>query len=314
LEEVEVLLFGTMIRRTFPLVAIYAVACFSVLFPVHKGIQKLYSQVPSMKMPNKERLADGCYHVFLDVGANIGVHGRFLFEPKKYPNSKVAANHFNNEFERERDNRDFCVFAFEPNPAHKARLELVASAYRSMGWRYEFIPAAVGDQDGTMTFHHMNDETHSEWGFTSLPKNGTGVRVGKPELVPVVRLASWILDHVHDRFVPTPFGNYKSGPKVVMKMDVEGTEFAMLPDLIVSGALCSTVDLVFGEFHYSNKFYPMHFEKQGLHFNDSTTSRSFQNAAIKLIEASQSCKTKVDHGPDDETYLLDGMPLPSSAQ
>lgn len=31
------------------------------------------------------KLGDGCYHIFLDVGANIGVHTRFLFEPMKYP-------------------------------------------------------------------------------------------------------------------------------------------------------------------------------------------------------------------------------------
>jgi hypothetical protein len=141
---------------------------------------------------NKERLADGCYHVFLDVGANIGVHGRFLFEPEKYPKTKIAANLFDNEFGRKRDNRDFCAFAFEPNPAHRARLEKVASAYRSMGWRCEFIPVAVGDQDGMMTFHHMNDEKKNEWGFTSLPKNKNGTSVtGKLELIAVVRLASW---------------------------------------------------------------------------------------------------------------------------
>jgi hypothetical protein len=138
------------------------------------------------------------------------------------------------------------------------------------------------------------------------------VTIGKPELVPVIRLASWSFDHLHDRVIPiTPFGKYKSGPKVVMKLDVEGMEFAMLPDLIVSGALCSTVDLVFGEFHYSSKFYPMHFKKHGLYFNNSETSWRFQDAALRLMEASGSCKTKYDRGPDDETYLADGMPLPS---
>ena len=39
--------------------------------------------VQTTKLPNlsavAHRLGDGCLHVFLDVGANIGVHGRFLF-------------------------------------------------------------------------------------------------------------------------------------------------------------------------------------------------------------------------------------------
>ena len=32
-----------------------------------------------------KRLGDGCYHVFLDVGSNRGVHGRFFFEPVVCP-------------------------------------------------------------------------------------------------------------------------------------------------------------------------------------------------------------------------------------
>ena len=32
-----------------------------------------------------KRLGDGCYHVFLDVGSNRGVHGRFFYEPELYP-------------------------------------------------------------------------------------------------------------------------------------------------------------------------------------------------------------------------------------
>ena len=36
------------------------------------------------------KLADGCYHVFLDVGSNIGMHVRFLLEPHKYPQAKIA--------------------------------------------------------------------------------------------------------------------------------------------------------------------------------------------------------------------------------
>ena len=32
---------------------------------------------------------DGCYHVYLDVGSNIGVQIRKLFEPENYPNATV---------------------------------------------------------------------------------------------------------------------------------------------------------------------------------------------------------------------------------
>jgi hypothetical protein len=60
-----------------------------------------------------KREADGCYHVFLDVGANIGVQSRFLLEPEKYPKAKKADKLFSSQFGTIRDNRDFCTFEFE---------------------------------------------------------------------------------------------------------------------------------------------------------------------------------------------------------
>jgi len=44
------------------------------------------------------RLADGCWHVYLDVGSNIGVQVRKLFEPQLYPNAtflNVFSTRFN---------------------------------------------------------------------------------------------------------------------------------------------------------------------------------------------------------------------------
>ena len=58
--------------------------------------------MPDNKFPSDKReegkYGDGCYHVFLDIGANIGVHGRFLFEPDVYPNAILAHNVFDKHF------------------------------------------------------------------------------------------------------------------------------------------------------------------------------------------------------------------------
>ena len=35
----------------------------------------------------QSKLGDGCYHIFLDVGSNIGIHARFLYQPDRYPDS-----------------------------------------------------------------------------------------------------------------------------------------------------------------------------------------------------------------------------------
>jgi hypothetical protein len=34
---------------------------------------------------NANSMGDGCKHVFVEIGANMGVHTRFLFEPAHYP-------------------------------------------------------------------------------------------------------------------------------------------------------------------------------------------------------------------------------------
>jgi FkbM family methyltransferase len=171
----------------------------------------------------RSKLGDDCYHIFLDVGANIGVHSRFLMEPDSYPLAEIARGHFDSVYGTQRDNRDFCMFAFEPNPVHKQRHEALAKAYEQMGWRYHYFGAGVGDKDGDLTFYHMDNSKNNEWGFSTIKQkclvNGLECR---PEIVPVIRLASWIDEHVHQRKLPeVVHGSLKEGgPKV-------GTYFSM---------------------------------------------------------------------------------------
>ena len=54
---------------------------------------------------------DGCWHVFIDAGANIGIHSRFLFEPEKFPNSKFSLI-FDEYFGRDRDASTTCAVSF----------------------------------------------------------------------------------------------------------------------------------------------------------------------------------------------------------
>lgn len=271
------------------------------------------ASLQSTRTAVKHRLADGCHHVFIDVGANVGVHGRFLFEPEKYNETRIAGALFDEEFgaQAARDNRDICIFAFEPNPVHRKRLEEIEAAYKAMGWRYEFIPAGIGDQDGNMTFYHLHDERFNEWGFTTARTHDPIGFPGQEEHVPVIRLARWLEEEVRNRALPAiVFGEYEqSQPKVLMKFDVEGLEFVVLPDLLVSGALCNTVDFVFGEFHYQDFFYPLRFPEHDLVLRDSGEAHQFAQDAVKMMQVSRSCRTRYD-GRDDESYLKDGMPLP----
>ena len=253
----------------------------------------------------KPKLADGCHHVFLDVGANIGVHARFLFEPDQYPQATMARGWFDDAFGVDRDPRDICVFSFEPNPKHKERLEGLAQAYAAMGWRYHPIFAGVSDAEGTLDFVPSRDALGR--GFSA--RSGNGVRQKGTVTVPVQRLASWLLDEIEGRQLPdTVYGDYKGeAPKVVMKLDVETLEYVVLPDLLLSGALCNTVDKVFGEVHY--QFFPLTFEKNGLTLSKAKEAKVYFMDQLRLMNISRHCKTTWIT-EDDETHSEDGVPFP----
>jgi hypothetical protein len=256
-------------------------------------------------------LGDDCYHVFLDVGANIGVHSRFLFEPHLYPDAKTAHLFFNQQFGPPgmRDSRDICSFAFEPNPNHAATLQRTAKAYQAQGWRYYPNHVGVSDQKGTMSFHR-NDDTneYNEWGFSVQHYvNHTVETVA----IPVIRLADWLKTHIENRRIPDAgkvYGSYSSGPQVLMKMDIEGMEYLVLSDLMLSGVLC-TINLIFGEFH--PHFAPYSFPGHRVHLDTNATAWDMKQAMMKVMHASRNCNTTFADG-DDEHYIRDGMPLPGT--
>ena len=83
-----------------------------------------------------KKATDGSVNIFVDAGANIGVHTRFLFEPAKYPRShftKVFLHAFgavSNETAQLT-----CSLGLEPNPKHITRHKALQHAYKRMGWR-----------------------------------------------------------------------------------------------------------------------------------------------------------------------------------
>jgi Methyltransferase FkbM domain len=266
--------------------------------------------IESFQIPRSTSIADGCYHVFLDVGANIGVHTRFLFEPEQYPGSHIAKQIFDKVFgmPSERDNRDLCAIAFEPNPAHRARLEEFQKAYQAMGWRYIPMYSGVGDQEGSLTFYHQEkDEEYLESGFSTQKFGPNSIA----ETVPITHLAKFLIEHVRSRNIPKMvYGNYGGGPKVVMKMDVESMEFFIVPDMIASGALCTTVDYFFGEVHTYEKFFPLTLRSNETFPVGGTPSLDAFHRFLYAMTNAGNCKTEEFFPQDDESYFFDGIPWP----
>ena len=291
----------------------------------NNGIVRTIQTAPT-QLSDKTRLGDYCYHIFLDVGANVGVHGRFLLEPHKYPNTKRSVDLFQKEYAL-KDNQNVCVFEFEANSRHWPRLDEISDAYAQMGWRYHVIHAAVSDQEGTTTFFHQGkrDEKLNEYGFSGAKNHG------HPDAfevtVPTIRLAEWIQFHIHERIVPEVIGDKeKATPVVGMKMDIEGFEYVVLPDLIHSGAICN-VDFAYGEFH--PKLAPIRQFRKNIDNNTEKSSsnttqkdhrvsletrqeaKQYAHGLVQLMHASRNCDIRWDT-IDDESYVHDGQPLPTA--
>ena len=266
---------------------------------------------PTTTAPIKRRakLADECYHVFLDCGSNLGVHGRFLFEPHKYPNSTFVTI-FDQQFGSHRTQQNICVFAFEPNPRHTRKQLMTQAKYKIMGWRYHYIPVGVSDSDGNLTFYRnlltSNGTFNEEHGFSLFIKDAKKLKVPKPEdeavVVPLIDLASWVFNEVQDRVLPAKTNHNLGPPRVVMKMDIEGSEYRTLLRLYKTGAH-RVFHAIVGERHT----WALPQEVDGKTFRTvSSLRRYFRKLTSVLGE---------DGGPgflhfDDEEYPHDGLPYP----
>lgn len=299
-------------KDKFSFAILFLLACIQVCLYSVWG-PKVQTNHVEIAVQNKTSLGDGCYHVFLDVGSHLGVHARFLFEPDKYPESKLSVAIFAKEFGRERDNRDVCVFAFEPNPKFKQRHLELEMMYKAMGWRYHPILAGASNKDGMLTFYHTHaKDLVNETGFSAVGKKNVYGGDSEPIVVPVVRLSTWIQNEIQHRHIPaSPHKRHPHGPKVVMKMDIEGSEYMVFPDLI-TGVLCTTVHFVFGEFHQTanhHNFFPMNLTKDGKNVLELQRAWLLADSFVKMVEISENCITRIKM-QDDESYSNDPVEYP----
>jgi len=248
-------------------------------------------------------LGNGCYHVFIDAGSNRGVHGRFLFEPEKYKKCAFAAK-FQQHFGDNRTLQNICVFPFEPNPIHNLSQGKTQAAYELMGWRYKYMPVAVGTVNGTMIFYRNTDVPH-----TTSEQVSFGVkRRGKPDKgqetrVDVIDFAEWLEQNIFKRVIPEKNTFNRGPPIVMMKMDIEGSEYAVLDHLVKTGT-GRKFDYILGEWHHV-KSLPFMFRGRNITNASEATSISIELTAALL-----------EHGGpgfldfDDEQYFQDGMEYP----
>ena len=117
-----------------------------------------------------------------------------------------------------------------------------------------------------------------------------------------------VLEQIGRRRLPA---GHTMHPRVLVKMDMEGSEFAVIPQLMMTGRLCRVVDYLSVEWHA--RFAPVRF-----HVNQQLNLRTREEAqnVVRLLKAAMAdgghaggCLTNVSE-IDDETYVHDGHPLP----
>ena len=253
------------------------------------------------------RAADGCHHVFLDAGANVGMHTQFLFEPEKYPRATYPRDVFDPWFGRERDPRTTCSFGFEPNPAHQHRHENLQRAYAATGRRYAFFMVGLGATVSNITFYRNNaisgGRRHYSWGFGTTCRDG---RCHDNVSVPVIDFAAWIEKEVIGRSIPARPATMR--PRVILKMDIETAEFAVIPRMIAKDTFCRSIDYATIEWHPHMTPIKVHTDRGTTMLDSHVEALAVQNTLEALIDGRSgevNCHTNFTHGDfDDESYSI----------
>lgn len=229
-----------------------------------------------------------CQHVYVDFGSNIGVQIRKLFEPEKYEHAPILA-YFDNVFGPvERRRREVCAFGVEANPVHTEQLRKIEQAYNRRWWRTRFLTGTVvGIRDGVVDFFSDGDTANELWGSSVFDHTHGGRNVTDREL------------NATRFLLALPRGSAES--KVVVKFDIEGSEFLVLPALLDANVLCrDVVTAILIEWH-----------ERLLPSTLVVDADTFHNHRFERALALQSCA----HGPsliidvDDESFLHDGQQL-----
>jgi FkbM family methyltransferase len=158
-----------------------------------------------------------CQLVYVDVGANIGdslIH---------FAQQHVNEHGLQQQLRKARSSwtpASTCVYAFEPNPRHSATLAAVQRKLSA-----EFSSLRIFTETAVVG----TDEKHIRFSAPNLKKdkNSVGGQVGADgTLVRAVNLAEWLLSTSADH----------PGLPIVVRMDIEAQEYAVLADLALSGA------------------------------------------------------------------------------
>ena len=265
-----------------------------------------------------------CRHLYFDIGTNIGVQIRKLFQPALYPGAKVLPT-FDHLF-GPAPRCHVCAIGFEPNPHHNHTLAVLEESLRSAGAPVHIFRAAASDADSVTTFMlpaNIIKSKDEDWTATMMaPRKSMRYVHGAPylnlrgevavrtiDLSRIIHYAAVRLKEQH------PMG------RIFAKIDMEGAEVRTLPYLILQQSLC-LLDYATIEWHnalFRSNFFRESARARGMldHEAGAQAAQLIANRTQEAIEAavaSPDCKLQTLHAEpeqEDETFMHDHKPLPS---
>jgi len=153
-----------------------------------------------------------------------------------------------------------------------------------------------GLMEKTLVFYRNDKHAHNDWGFSIGTKHSEKAHTEKVQ-VATVDIGQFIRKHVANA---TPRPN-----RVLMKMDIEGSEYAVLPYMLAENTF-SYIDAMTAEFHHWPRGFD--FINDSVHISQSETTE-FSKTFPYLLKTLYNTTFKA---VDDESFLFDGMKLPGT--
>ena len=189
-----------------------------------------------------------CNQVYLDLGSNIGVQVRKLFQPANYPEAKVEQlfkESFGTPEKRlavlKEKPGNICALGFEANPGNAKRLGEVEDILKEDGnFQSHFYTSAVWDETGKM-YYDCGIPGHGSARFgcyggrvigdivseASNDQNGDEGKVEEPKAIIELKQKKHLISAVPVVELSGVVRELKAAGKVVdlAKMDIEGAEW-----------------------------------------------------------------------------------------
>lgn len=295
----------------------------------HVGMRDLTAALDAFATEDEARVRElferfRCRHVYLDVGTNQGVQLRKLFEPAQYPNAR-ATHAVYNRFFGTAPRCGVCAVGIEPNPHHYSRLEHLQSKYRQAGVGVLIFHVAASASDGVAHLalgHRDKKDPFEDLGASAMEawKGMSKVGNAKALTVPVRSVdLSRIIHLLHMQLVRI-HGGSRGESRLIMKLDIEGLEFSVLPALARAQALC-VVDAMRVEWHtrfWSKSVLSAAARSRNLSLPREMGAKVVSNlheavrTHIRELRGATDCRLELLEA-DDESYMHDRKPWPEGS-